>query len=191
MDVQRKIIEMCDRIAQMLITKNRKYGNSALSPLRIFSKADLLETIRVRMDDKLCRIRNQQGDEDEDAYMDLAGYLVLYMIAREGQAGVEKEPPPKPFIGRDNKALPNSQDTGGFKLKYPDNPPMTKICTSGELLLDKMEDEALVMLMVQAMEKADYPLINAIKAEEKRRCHIKNGPDGGCGFDETSVTPTT
>lgn len=87
MNVQEEIKSMCDAVAQMLVEKNRKYGNSALEPLRIFSKADMLETIRVRMDDKLCRIKNEQSDEDEDVYMDLAGYLVLYMIARKRQNG--------------------------------------------------------------------------------------------------------
>lgn len=87
MDVQEEITLMCDAIAQMLVEKNRKYGNSALDPVRVFSKADLLETIKVRMDDKLCRIRNEQADEDEDVYMDLAGYLVLYLIARKRQNG--------------------------------------------------------------------------------------------------------
>lgn len=85
MNVPEEIKAMCDAVAQMLIEKNRKYGNSALEPLRIFSKADMLETIRVRMDDKLCRIKNEQSDEDEDVYMDLMGYLVLYMIARKRQ----------------------------------------------------------------------------------------------------------
>jgi hypothetical protein len=85
MNVQEEIKAMCDKVAELLIEKNRKYGNSALEPLRIFSKADLLETIRVRMDDKLCRIKNEQADEDEDVYMDLMGYLVLYMIARKQQ----------------------------------------------------------------------------------------------------------
>lgn len=85
MNVQEEITLMCDAVAQMLVEKNRKYGNSALEPLRIFSKADLLETIRVRIDDKLCRIKNEQSDEDEDVYMDLMGYLVLYMIARKRQ----------------------------------------------------------------------------------------------------------
>jgi hypothetical protein len=69
-------------IEAMLIEKNRKYGNSALEPVRIFSRADTAEQIRVRIDDKLSRIRTQADDDDEDAYMDLAGYLVLYLMAR-------------------------------------------------------------------------------------------------------------
>jgi hypothetical protein len=67
-----------------LVEKNRKYGNSALDPIRVFAKSDTLEQIRVRMDDKINRIKNGQADEDEDVYKDLAGYLILYMVARDG-----------------------------------------------------------------------------------------------------------
>jgi hypothetical protein len=70
-----------DEIKEMLLEKNRKYGDSALSPVRVFSKANNVEQIRVRLDDKLSRLRNQQEDEDEDVIDDLIGYLVLYKIA--------------------------------------------------------------------------------------------------------------
>ena len=69
-------------VREMLIDKNRKYGNSALEPVRIFSKADATEQIRVRIDDKLKRIQNEQINEDEDVVGDLIGYLVLYKIAK-------------------------------------------------------------------------------------------------------------
>lgn len=80
---QAKIADMCDRLKNLLLEKNRKYGDSALNPCRVFSKSDAVEQLKVRMDDKLSRIRNAQSDEDEDVYMDLAGYLVLMMVARE------------------------------------------------------------------------------------------------------------
>lgn len=76
-----KIIEECLETAEMLIKKNISYGNSALNPIRIFSKADSKEQIRVRIDDKLNRIQNDQafpGDNDID---DLVGYLILLKIA--------------------------------------------------------------------------------------------------------------
>lgn len=67
----------------LLIEKNRKYGDSALNPARIFSKASNIEQIKVRIDDKLSRIKNAQDDEDEDVIADLIGYLVLLKIAKE------------------------------------------------------------------------------------------------------------
>ena len=79
------IATTCDAIKELLLDKNRKYGDSALSPVRIFSKSDSIEQIRVRLDDKLSRLRNQQDDEDEDVISDLIGYLVLYQVARMQQ----------------------------------------------------------------------------------------------------------
>lgn len=76
------IATTCDEIKELLLEKNRKYGDSALNPVRVFSKSDTLEQLRVRMDDKLSRLRNQQDDDDEDAISDLIGYLVLYQVAK-------------------------------------------------------------------------------------------------------------
>jgi hypothetical protein len=63
-----------------LMDKNAKYGNSALEPVRVFSQADAREQLRVRMDDKLNRIMNKNGDEDEDVMKDLVGYWFLDRI---------------------------------------------------------------------------------------------------------------
>ena len=78
--VQAEIKKICQSISELLIEKNRKYGNSALEPRRIFSKASPLEQINVRIDDKLSRIMNRQSDEDEDVEKDLCGYLILKMV---------------------------------------------------------------------------------------------------------------
>lgn len=81
MNFEQKLDAVLDSIRKMLLDKNRKYGNSALSPIRVFSKAEPLEQIAVRMDDKLSRIKSAQGDDLEDAKLDLIGYLVLEAIA--------------------------------------------------------------------------------------------------------------
>lgn len=75
--------EILDEIHSILLEKNRKYGDSALNPVRIFSKADASEQIKVRIDDKLSRIANQQSDDDEDAVLDLIGYLLLLRISQK------------------------------------------------------------------------------------------------------------
>ncbi len=75
------ILNVCNEVADLLITKNRAYGNSALDPVRIFSSADEKEQLRVRIDDKLSRFARGgefPGDNDID---DLIGYLVLLKIA--------------------------------------------------------------------------------------------------------------
>lgn len=82
-DTQIKISGICDDIKELLLFKNSKYGDSAINPIRVFSKSSAYEQILVRIDDKLNRIT--QGDnllsEDEDVIMDLIGYLVLLKIA--------------------------------------------------------------------------------------------------------------
>ena len=80
---EKKLDDELLEIGTMLLNKNRKYGDSALNPSRIFSKSSPEEQIRVRIDDKLSRIKNQQDDEDEDVIKDLIGYLILLRIARK------------------------------------------------------------------------------------------------------------
>jgi hypothetical protein len=68
-------------IKDLLISKNKKYGNSALEPLGVFSKLSAQEGLLVRIDDKLKRIKNGSLDrDDEDVINDLIGYLVLLKI---------------------------------------------------------------------------------------------------------------
>lgn len=75
-----RMLRVCLRVWAMLDEKNRAYGNSALEPLRVFSSADAVEQIRVRIDDKLSRLaRGHAGGEDATA--DLMGYLVLLKVA--------------------------------------------------------------------------------------------------------------
>ena len=82
---QQYIKEECESLQSMLLEKNRKYGDSAINPVRFFSKANPLEQIKIRIDDKLNRLFNQQNDEDEDVVKDLNGYLVLYRVAKRIQ----------------------------------------------------------------------------------------------------------
>ena len=79
---QQAIANQCDYLKQTLLEKNRKYGNSALEPVRLFSKADPVEQIRVRIDDKLSRLQSAQIDDTEDVELDLAGYMVLLKVAK-------------------------------------------------------------------------------------------------------------
>lgn len=79
---EQKVRKILNDIAELLILKNKSYGDSAMSPLRIFSKADRTEQIKVRIDDKLSRIA--RGNEiGEDTIQDLIGYLVLLKIVSE------------------------------------------------------------------------------------------------------------
>lgn len=72
-----------DRIANILIEKNKAYGDSALNPVRVFSKADREEQLYVRIDDKISRIQRGTDFANEDTIDDLIGYLILLKIAKE------------------------------------------------------------------------------------------------------------
>jgi hypothetical protein len=77
-----KVKEVLDSIEKMLIDKNRKYGNSALEPLGVFSQLSAKEGLLIRIDDKLKRIKNGSLEkDDEDVVNDLIGYLVLLKIS--------------------------------------------------------------------------------------------------------------
>ena len=86
-----KISGICDDIKELLIYKNRKYGNSALKPCRVFSKSSPVEQLLVRIDDKLNRIMQGAGllAEDEDVVNDLIGYLVLLKIGMNDEKNSE------------------------------------------------------------------------------------------------------
>ena len=80
--VKTKITKACDNIKALLLSKNEKYGDSALKPLGVFSKLNSAEAIKARIDDKLSRISNMGlNDASEDTLDDLIGYLLLLKIA--------------------------------------------------------------------------------------------------------------
>jgi len=77
-----QIIYTCHHIRDLILEKNAKYGNSALDPVRVFSKASTTEQLLVRIDDKLSRIKTTGMEApDEDTLNDLIGYLILLKIA--------------------------------------------------------------------------------------------------------------
>jgi hypothetical protein len=79
----REQIELtCDSLRDFLLEKNKRYGDSALSPMHVFSKADAESSIRIRLDDKLSRIRNSTELRKNDL-IDCAGYIILLCIEKE------------------------------------------------------------------------------------------------------------
>lgn len=84
-EAQKQIAQECDDLRELLLDKNRAYGNSALEPVRVFSRASVVEQLLVRIDDKLSRL-SRGSDAGEDVELDLIGYLVLLRIARKREA---------------------------------------------------------------------------------------------------------
>jgi len=91
MKTKTAIVHVCEDIKEMLLAKNEKYGDSALSPKRIFSQSSSIEQIMVRIDDKLSRIASTKalGGPDEDTLSDLIGYLVLLKVAARETGGAK------------------------------------------------------------------------------------------------------
>lgn len=82
----RQIIETTNELRNLLLRKNKAYGNSALEPLNVFSQQNAVDSLCARLDDKLSRIKNKGlNDKTEDTLFDLAGYLILLIIAKNEQ----------------------------------------------------------------------------------------------------------
>ncbi len=77
--VTEKIEEVLDSLKELLLYKNKKYGNAALEPLGVFNKGDALTGILLRLDDKLSRIKNNPELAKNDV-ADLMGYLTLLCV---------------------------------------------------------------------------------------------------------------
>ena len=114
-EMELKISAVCDDIKELLINKNRKYGNSALQPNRIFSKCSATEQLLVRIDDKLNRIMKGAGllANDEDVVNDLIGYLVLLKISMTSDQNNE-------IIETARSIYGNGISEGNIELQAPD-----------------------------------------------------------------------
>ena len=101
-DFEEILSEKFVEINNMLIDKNKRYGNSSLEPFGLFPDLSRESKIEARIEDKLKRIQNIQQNMDstlslinmlskndktskdyKDALRDLTGYLILYQIALE------------------------------------------------------------------------------------------------------------
>jgi hypothetical protein len=114
----------------LLIEKNKSYGDSAVNPCRIFSHVDSVEQINVRIDDKLNRLMNGReypGDDDE---WDLIGYLILKRVVKEIQSEDEARAEADFNAGlsedrSDNKLMDGRRfdnvldDAGGYNIYTP------------------------------------------------------------------------
>lgn len=77
------IMRVFGGLSLFLAVKNMKYGNSALEPKRVFSRASAEEQLLVRLDDKVSRLMNRKEDElAKNDVVDLLGYLILYCVMR-------------------------------------------------------------------------------------------------------------
>ena len=77
--------ELIETVAKELVwflkEKNKRYGDSALHPIGIFSKDPADKALYMRADDKLSRIKNSDELRKNDC-VDLMGYITFICIER-------------------------------------------------------------------------------------------------------------
>jgi len=88
-DSQKQLEESCDGMKEILLYKNRNYGNSALAPLGVFTNHLAVgsefagrNSICVRLDDKLSRVKNADDLRPNDI-CDIIGYCHLLLVSMD------------------------------------------------------------------------------------------------------------
>lgn len=88
-DLIKAIIHQCDTLKNVLVRKNSDYGASAFNPPALAPGVEPTTAILVRMSDKIARLNNLQTAEQpnyeaiDDTILDLAGYAILLLVARQ------------------------------------------------------------------------------------------------------------
>jgi len=86
------IKEVGTSVIDLLIEKNKAYGDSATNPSNIFSKGSAIDSLCARIDDKLMRIKNKGiNDKTEDTVNDIIGYLILLKVAMINESNKKEE----------------------------------------------------------------------------------------------------
>lgn len=76
---QTDIILTLDNLKGFLLEKNKRYGDSAIHSVTIFSPISAEDQIKNRIDDKLSRIKHSDELRKNDV-VDVMGYLGLLMV---------------------------------------------------------------------------------------------------------------
>jgi len=76
-----KIKQVLESLNKLLQEKNKRYGNSALKPINLFNKLESFNSILIRLDDKLNRVKNSDELRKNDI-ADIMGYLTLLCVSK-------------------------------------------------------------------------------------------------------------
>lgn len=94
-DLIKAIQQKCDELKTVLVRKNTDYGASAFNPPALAPGVAPTTAILVRMSDKISRLNNLQTAEQpnyeaiEDTILDLAGYAILLLVAKQQEKEVQ------------------------------------------------------------------------------------------------------
>lgn len=79
---QQKIKDILSGMTDLLLYKNRKYGDSAINPKRIFYKGDSTNSILIRLDDKIGRVMSNTEEKPRvNDVADIIGYCTLLLVS--------------------------------------------------------------------------------------------------------------
>lgn len=82
MSTQERIKEITNAMQDLLLYKNEKYGDSALNPNNVFYKGNSTNSILIRLDDKIGRIKSNQEEKPRtNDVADVIGYCTLLLIS--------------------------------------------------------------------------------------------------------------
>ena len=77
-----KIKDILSGMTDLLLYKNRKYGDSAIHPKKIFYKGDSTNSILIRLDDKLGRVMSNTEEKPRvNDVADIIGYCTLLLVS--------------------------------------------------------------------------------------------------------------
>ena len=80
--MQEKIIKKGNEIRDLLVGKNKAYGNAVFDRGVLFD-VEPIYAIQARINDKMNRIKNNNHYNSENDLLDLTGYLILLQIMKE------------------------------------------------------------------------------------------------------------
>lgn len=88
MNTQERIKEITNAMQDLLLYKNEKYGDSALNPNNVFYKGNSTNSVLIRLDDKIGRIKSNQEEKPRtNDVADVIGYCTLLLISMGVTAG--------------------------------------------------------------------------------------------------------
>lgn len=89
-DFREELDAALNEVRDLIIEKNKSYGDSALNPIRFFAKSDAAEQLKVRLDDKLSRLARGHEFRKEDTHLDFLGYMILLRILERRELRAKK-----------------------------------------------------------------------------------------------------
>ena len=79
---QQKIKDILSGMTDLLLYKNRKYGDAAINPKKIFYKGDSTNSILIRLDDKIGRVMSSTEEKPRvNDVADIIGYCTLLLVS--------------------------------------------------------------------------------------------------------------